>query len=650
MKKWSVTFVLLMLLAGCLSQLDEPAGPPTSPPDETLLPPALVSPANAASGLAKPVSLRWNRARSATGYVVEVRQEVSTQPSLMRVTSDTTLTVPDSLLELGERYAWRVASLKANVQSNWSEQRTFSLQGSPTLGRVRLLQPPNGALNLPVSFPFSWEAVAGASAYELRIRTALGPILPYRGITGTSVILPNPLSPNTQYWWEVRAVSLGARGEWSELWRLQTGTDTTPGVPFVDIWASADTVNPGATVTFNWTSLNCEQVSIPLFGGLVEPVGSRTQMLNQTTQATIYGYVGNVVRASDSVTVYVRGLPAIELSVSVTPSTITQGDSSTLRITWANGDSAVLRGYGHVGQSFVQWVKPLTTTTYIVDVYRGGVIGRTGSATLTVLPLQPVYGNITANPLIILSGGVTTVSWTSTGADSAWVEPFGRVGLNGSRPDTLFESQTYRLKLWKNGVIAFVDSVTVIVQASQLWTTEIFLDQQFVAVDPLIPSQATRRLTFQGGYIDFDILPHGTNWVHTLMQVSYSLPGEPGQTYEVFRLGWITPQGDTNWIYQPGSDCPIVGDSIGGTFWRDLGFVQLPNHPFRMVLQHGVMDPCDGITWSNVPPGSNSVQVGTSGGNKLHFKYEAELGQVSQAKAILRARGHKGIRHFPIAQ
>jgi YVTN family beta-propeller protein len=153
------------------------------------------------------------------------------------------------------------------------------------------------------------------------------------------------------------------------------------------------------------------------------------------------------------------------VSISAQPQTIIEGDSAILTWSSANADSASLdNGIGLVPINGSMTVSPATTTTYTITVQGPGGTA-TASATVTVIHRPTV--TIAASPNPIDAGDTTTLTWTSTNADSAFIDQeIGDVDVNGSLYDSPEETTTYTITATGSGGTATA-SVTIEVNQPQ---------------------------------------------------------------------------------------------------------------------------------------------------------------------------------------
>jgi len=126
-------------------------------------------------------------------------------------------------------------------------------------------------------------------------------------------------------------------------------------------------------------------------------------------------------------------------SFSASPTEINCGDSSTL--TWSSVGAAHtdISGIGDVPASGSQQVSPKATTTY---TFTAGGPGGVATPTATVTVNNNFNASLTAEPAEITyervgsrvtQQGTATITWSTTGAPSVSVDPFGTVDASGSR-------------------------------------------------------------------------------------------------------------------------------------------------------------------------------------------------------------------------
>jgi carbon monoxide dehydrogenase subunit G len=165
---------------------------------------------------------------------------------------------------------------------------------------------------------------------------------------------------------------------------------------------------------------------------------------------------------SKSVTVVVTSTPP-EVTLTAVPDSIQFGESSTLSWSSTNAVSATLDpGIGEVPVSGSIEVFPTETTTYTIEVTGPGG-SASASATVTVIYPSPTV-TISADPSTILPGQSSTLTWSSTYADTCVLEPdVGAVAINGSVSVSPRRTTTYTMTATGSGGTATAQvEITVI--------------------------------------------------------------------------------------------------------------------------------------------------------------------------------------------
>jgi hypothetical protein len=164
--------------------------------------------------------------------------------------------------------------------------------------------------------------------------------------------------------------------------------------------------------------------NVPISGSLaVTPIETTTYAI--TVSNTVL-----TATATAKVTVVVVK-PTVTISAS--PASIEAGGSSTLTWTSTNATSASIdNGVGTVPVNGSIGVSPTATTTYIITVTGAGGTA-TASTKVTILKPKPTVA-FTAAPDLLPPGGSSTLTWTTTDADTVTIDNgVGSVNLNGSQ-------------------------------------------------------------------------------------------------------------------------------------------------------------------------------------------------------------------------
>jgi len=172
-----------------------------------------ISPADQAVDIPIDLVLTWYTAEGAEFYQVFL----GTNPS-----PDYLLTQPDTVYTQGEleyetTYYWKINSLNT-AGATEGEVWRFTTVAAPLLPPVNP-SPANHSTSVPITSSLSWDAVAGASSYEVFFDTA--PLPEYAATVTQPNYDPGELEYNTDYYWRILAISEDDSSI-SELWEFRT--------------------------------------------------------------------------------------------------------------------------------------------------------------------------------------------------------------------------------------------------------------------------------------------------------------------------------------------------------------------------------------------------------------------------------------------
>lgn len=239
------------------------------------------------------------------------------------------------------------------------------------------------------------------------------------------------------------------------------------------------------------------------------------------------------------------------VDISAEPVNIQSGESSVLSWTSTYANTATIdQGIGSVPVNGTITVSPTEVTTYTITA-----TGTYGTATASVTVTMPPTVVISADPETVLSGESSTLTWSSTHADSAEIDQsVGSVPVNGTINVSPTETTAYTIMVTGPGgtaiaTVTVVHSPTVEISANPgtivggesstlTWST---IDAGSCVIEPGIGSVApngsatvspietrTYTITATG--------PGGTSVDNVTIIVSYT---QPGIFYEYDALGRI---------------------------------------------------------------------------------------------------------------
>jgi len=197
-------------------------GPPPPPPPPPAAP-TLLSPADAATGVATPAALSWNASSGATSYTVQVSAN-SGFTSFVYNQSVTGTSTSVGGLTGNTVYYWRVNASNAGGTSAFSATRSFTTASAPPPAAPVLSSPLNGTNNVSRSPSLAWNASPGADSYRVQVSTSstFGTLVSDTpGITGTSTALSG-LGSRVTYYWRVNATNAAGTSGWSSTWSFRT--------------------------------------------------------------------------------------------------------------------------------------------------------------------------------------------------------------------------------------------------------------------------------------------------------------------------------------------------------------------------------------------------------------------------------------------
>jgi hypothetical protein len=169
--------------------------------------------------------------------------------------------------------------------------------------------------------------------------------------------------------------------------------------------------------------------------------------------------------------------PPVIVSFSVSPSTISTGESATLIWNVAGADAVtIIPGPGNVSLAGMLTVNPSTTTIYVITASNSE--GSISATTILVVssspqfvsqqpvqqqpaPSPPVIPLFTINPALIGPGQSATLRWNVMGATLVSIYPdIGNVPFSGSQQVKPFDTTTYTLTA-SNGSAQAIAAATV---------------------------------------------------------------------------------------------------------------------------------------------------------------------------------------------
>lgn len=204
--------------------------------------------------------------------------------------------------------------------------------------------------------------------------------------------------------------------------------------------ATPSIITQGQSSSLSWNASGMMSCSIDRgIGPVSNTSGSRTVTPTQTTTYTIVctGYSGIVWSASRTVTV--NAPPPPQATLSASPMTAAQGSSSTLTYRCANSTSgSISPSIGAItadGTSRTVSTGPLTKSTQ----FRLTCTNSAGATSQAYVTVRVLWAELDADPMTVVLGSPTTLTWHSTDADYCTSQQFS---TNGETAGTVAVSPT----------------------------------------------------------------------------------------------------------------------------------------------------------------------------------------------------------------
>jgi streptogramin lyase len=327
-------------------------------------------------------------------------------------------------------------------------------------------------------------------------------------------------------------------------------------------------------------------------------------------------------------------VPSIE-SLTASPATITEGQSSTLSWSVKNADSVSLYAGTPPLTGNSVTVTPITTTTYTLTASntQGSV---TKSATVTVLPAAAVISDFSATPGTIREGDSTTMNWATEHATSLSIDQ-GVGDVTGKTSITLKPAATTTYTLTANNPAGLVASKTL--KVTVIPNTPAPSIQAFAANPATIDPGQGSTLSWTVSYATKLTLDNGVGVVTgTSIRVTpaatttYTLKAENSQGAAVQATATVTvnPGGAPRIYITDAADAGriIRTDDFAGNNWisfgsRGAGSGQF-GFPWGLAVDSAgrihVADPDNNrVTRLDDMAGGNWITLGTKGSGQGQF-------------------------------
>lgn len=185
--------------------------------------PVLISPVENQSDLKKTASFKWNKARYALYYEIELAADQNFTNKIATKTNvfDTTTTIEN--LSGETTYFWRVNSANNSGKSNYSVIKSFKT-GFPAA--INPLSPVNKTTNISVNPVFTWKKSKIANKYQFQLSYGTAFSSPVDTLLSDTTVSIKALKTLSIYSWRVKAINDLGESDWSETFMFKTDAST----------------------------------------------------------------------------------------------------------------------------------------------------------------------------------------------------------------------------------------------------------------------------------------------------------------------------------------------------------------------------------------------------------------------------------------
>lgn len=222
--------------------------------------PALLSPANFATGVSLTPLLDWVEDISATSYQVQLSQDSTFASVLWDTTGFNVSQVPvrAGLLTNVQTYFWRVRTTNPIGTGPWANPFRFMTLLIPPVAPV-LVDPLNGAVDISTTPTLNWDSVQYAASFRVQLSTdstfTIPNLINAGGLTFSQYNVPGGiLNNNTTYYWRVNATNNAGTGPYSQVWRFRTVTSPPVAAPTL-LAPPNGSINQPLNLTLDWNDV-----------------------------------------------------------------------------------------------------------------------------------------------------------------------------------------------------------------------------------------------------------------------------------------------------------------------------------------------------------------------------------------------------------
>jgi hypothetical protein len=332
--------------------------------------PVLISPANNATEVTNPPTLRWHRSARAVTYEIQVAFRTDFLDDSLIVSehglTDTTFT-PAFIMDGGTAYNWRIRAVNPGGPSPWSTGWKFTTK-LEVPQPVLLYSPTNGTTGRLSIVILGWYASTDNPADSFHLQVSTDSLfrrlaVDIGGITSTERIVSGFAYSET-YYWRVNGTNRVGVGPWSDVWHFSTRAGAPKAPTLTTPTDSAKSVS--LTPYLAWIPGGGEdtyQVQVAQTSNFSSPVVSATGIIDTgyTVATTLAGstlYYWRARAANSSGT--------SSWTTARTFTTLVLPPGATVALTADQVTSAGFRAL---------WRRVSTATSYLLDVAQDSLFG-----------------------------------------------------------------------------------------------------------------------------------------------------------------------------------------------------------------------------------------------------------------------------------
>ncbi|MDT3738399.1 MAG: T9SS type A sorting domain-containing protein [Candidatus Kapabacteria bacterium] len=180
-------------------------------------------PAHNSVNVAINTQFEWLQHSLLNKYEIGVSKSANFTNYVLFDTVDNLLNYTANGLEAYQEYFWRVRVISNINTGVWSSAFKFKTK----VNVITLRFPNDNTINHPLTIKFLWFGTNGATDYHLQIANdeQFNDLIFSQDTIASNTHPFSELNPNSEYFWRVRAVSPEGVGDWSEVWKFETGNN-----------------------------------------------------------------------------------------------------------------------------------------------------------------------------------------------------------------------------------------------------------------------------------------------------------------------------------------------------------------------------------------------------------------------------------------